>query len=212
MPYDAILFDLDGTLADTITLYGHAVLRSLREIGVEATEKEFFEWYTYPLHLKQILGLYSLDESHVPALRTRRDVLYERMLETQTEWLRGGEELLRTLRDRKTPTAIVTGSWMRYIDAIDRKLGIKRYVETYVTADDIHKFMKPHPHGLLLACDRLGAEPGRCLYVGDQQFDIDAAKAAGMPCWLIPGRWSPKTMTGAERTFMDPRGVLEALR
>jgi HAD superfamily hydrolase (TIGR01509 family) len=195
MPYSALLLDLDGTLVDTISLYGKAVLQSLKEIGVEATEKDFYDWYIKPLHLSQILSLYKLDESHVPALRLRRDELYEELLRTETRWLPGGKETLQALHG-KIPMAVITGSWMSYVDAIDECLGVKKYIDVCITADDIHKFMKPHPHGLLLACDRLGVEPKDCLYAGDQIFDIEAAHAAGMKCALVKSAYTP---AGAEK-------------
>ncbi len=212
MPYAAILFDLDGTLVDSITLYAEAVLEALAEVGLDTDIETFYDWYTRPLHLGQMLALHGLDEGLVPQVRVRRDALYEELLATRSEWLPGGRELLEDLRARKVPTAVVTGSWMSYVDAIDRKLGVKRLIDAFVTADDIHRFMKPHPHGLLLACERLRVEPKDCLYLGDQQFDTDAARAAEMPCWLIPGRWSPKAVTGAERTLKTPGEALAFLR
>ncbi len=211
MPYAAILFDLDGTLVDTITLYAEAVLEALEEIGIAADPETFFDWYTKPLHLKQILALYGMDDSLVPQVRERRDALYEELLRTRVEWLPGAEALLTDLSAKKVPMAIITGSWMSYVDCIDGRLNLRRFVRTIVTCDDMGNFMKPHPHGLFLACDRLGVDPKACLYIGDQQFDIDAAKAAGMPCWLVRGRWTPEGAAGAGREFGEPGEIVPCL-
>ncbi len=188
--YAAILFDLDGTLADTIAIYEKAVLQSMAEIGVKVTEEKFYDWYVRGIHLKQILAEFGLTEDKVPSVRARRDELYVSLLRTDVMWLPGGEELLKETAGKK-PTAIVTGSWMSYVDAIDERLHVKRYVPTIITADEIHKFMKPHPHGLLLAADRLKVDPKDCLYVGDQLFDTEAAHRADMPCCIVPGKYSP---------------------
>jgi phosphoglycolate phosphatase len=190
MPYAAILLDLDGTLVDTITLYEKAVLQSLQELDISATHEEFFDWYVRPLHLAQILALHGLSEDQVPALRIRRDEIYIEFLAKESEWLPGAREVLDYITENKIPSAIVTGSWMTYVDAIDRHLHLREYVEEFVTAEEIHRFMKPHPHGLLVACDRLGVDPKDCIYIGDQQSDVEAANAAGMDSALIKGPWT----------------------
>lgn len=191
MQLKAILFDLDGTLIDTITLYKEAVLQSLHEVGIEATTEEFRDWYVRPLHLGQILGLYGRSEDEVPALRLRRDEIYIELLRTKSAWFPGAQELLGSLSKKKLPMAMITGSWMTYVDAIDEHLNVKKYFETIVTADEIHKFMKPHPHGLLLATDRLGVDPGDCVYIGDQAFDMEAAERAGMRGLFVESEWGP---------------------
>jgi phosphoglycolate phosphatase len=53
-------------------------------------------------------------------------------------------------------------------------------------------FFKPHPHGFLLAADQLGVEPSECLVIGDQLFDIEGAKNAGMQSCLVRGSYTPK--------------------
>ncbi len=193
-PLPTILFDLDGTLIDTITLYKEAVLTSLKEIGIKATPADFRDWYVRPLHLGQILGLYGENESRVPELRLRRDEIYIELLRTKSEWLPGAEELLGILTNKKIPMGVITGSWMSYVDAIDSHLDVKKYFGPIITADEIHSLMKPHPHGLLLAADRLGADPKDCLYIGDQSFDMEAAKRAGMQGIFIETEWSPKNL------------------
>lgn len=198
----AILFDLDGTLVDTITLYQEAVLQSLKEFGMEATRKEFHKWYVTPMHLGQILALYGETEDKVPAIRARRDEIYIDLLGKQTDWFPGAKELLEELTKRKIPLGLVTGSWMSYVDQIDSRLKVKKYFPVIVTADEIHRFMKPHPHGLLLAADRMQVDPKECIYVGDQNFDREAANAAGMQSVMIASEWSPKNL-------LPPLGQLE---
>ena len=202
MPYAAVLFDLDGTLGDTITLYERAVVQALKKWHVHVSHDRFLRWYKTAVHLKEMLAKVGLSDVHAPAVRDHRDNLYERLLRTDVEWLPGAKKTLDRLKG-KVPLAIVTGSWLSYVQAIQQKLDVLSYAQALVTADEIHKFMKPHPHGLLLACDRLGVKPEDCLYVGDQQFDVDAATAAGMPCWAIQGKWSPAKITSAERVVQS---------
>ncbi len=208
-PSKAILFDLDGTLVDTITLYGQAVLASLKDVlGIDATWDQYREWYGRPLHLKGILALYGHTEDRVPDIRRHRDELYMELLRTKTAWYPGAEDLLATLRAKGVPVGLVTGSWMSYVDAIDSLLGVKKHFDAFVTVDDMGDFTKPHPHGLLLGADRLGVDPAACTYVGDQQFDIDAAERAGMPGVLIRSEWTPPHASSVQ----EVRSVYELSR
>src|SRR3989344_4319914 len=160
MKYSAILFDLDGTLVQSIDLYINAFREALKEYNLETTEEEFVHWYMQGWHLQDILEHFRKEETDVPNLRTRRDELYERLLRTKLEWLESGEELLP-------------------------------HIHALITADDMGKFMKPHPHGLLMGADRLKIAPQDCLYIGDQLFDMEAARAAGMECCLFVGKHTP---------------------
>ena len=190
MKYSAILFDLDGTLVQSIDLYLDAFREALQEYNLETTEEEFVRWYMQGWHLQDVLEYFRKEETDVPNLRTRRDALYERLLRTKLEWLEGGEELLQHTA-ANYPTGIVTGSWKSYVDALNTRTPVLPHIRTLVTADDMGKFMKPHPHGLLMGADRLKIVPQDCLYIGDQLFDVEAARAAGMECCLYVGKHTP---------------------
>jgi HAD superfamily hydrolase (TIGR01509 family) len=191
----AILFDLDGTLVDTITLYGEAVLASLKERGIDATWDEYREWYNRPVHLPEVLERRGLAAELVTPLRARRDELYLELLKTKTQWYPGAKELLTTLTAKKIPLGMITGSWMSYVDAIDSLLDVKKYFDAIITVDDMRPFLKPHPRGLLLAAERMGVDPKDCVYIGDQRFDSEAATAAGMQGILVHAEWTPKDLS-----------------
>lgn len=211
MKYEAILFDLDGTLVDTIGLYSRAVIRTFQDHGHVLTEERLHDFYT---------GGHSIDEwfaevSGVPAapvtLRPRRDELYLKLLSEESEYLDGALDLLG--HTSKTPRAIVTGSWRTYVDAIHKKISIGDHFSEIICCDDMGmgKYMKPHPHGLFVACDRLGIDPKNCLMVGDQLFDIDAAKAAGMESCLLWSTHTPKHAAGKADREVGSLGELKAL-
>jgi HAD superfamily hydrolase (TIGR01509 family) len=187
----ALLFDLDGTLVDTIGQYEKACTIAFAEHGMSVTPEEFTQWYRDAWHLTQMLAHYGKTEADAPGIRERRDALYVELLRTDAAWLPGAEEALTRLRDAGMPLALVTGSWKQYVDALDARLDLRRFFPVQVTMDDMGKLSKPHPHGLLLACDALGVRPEECAYVGDQLFDAEAAHRAGMPCWTVRGRFSP---------------------
>jgi phosphoglycolate phosphatase len=205
------LFDLDGTLVDTITLYGKAVLQVLQEMGIEETWEHFREWYTTPVHAEQILEMHGKDPvKYLAGFRERREELYIGMLREKSVWLPGAEELLRELS--AAPLGLATTSWQSYVDAIDECLGVKKHFKAIITVDLTGHLSKPHPHPLLLAADALSFEPGNCVYIGDQRFDVEAAKAAGMEAWLVKGEWTPAGITGANRTFESLVEVANIIR
>ncbi len=190
MNYDAILFDLDGTLVDTIDLYKEACLGALGGAGLQFTEEDFVRMYPTGCSFNDWILHGGGKQEQVPELRDIRDNTYCNLLREHTVFLDGAEDLLTSLAAR--PMAIVTGSWKRYVDAIDEKLTVSSRVGHLITADDLGDFHKPHPHGLFLAADRLGVDPTKCLYVGDQMFDVGASRAAGMKSCCIISRHTPK--------------------
>lgn len=212
MSYAAILFDLDGTLVDTITLYERAFLQTLKEFGADVPLKTFQEWYMQGRHLRDIASSLGICEENIPQVRLRRDMLYEELLATETEWLPGALEALDTAK-AIAPIGIVTGSWLSYLEAMRPRVNVFPYADTLVTADDIHAFMKPHPHGLFLAADRLHVDPKECIYIGDQSFDVEAANAAGMASCLFIGKHTPENAAeGAMSTTTTLKNLSQLLR
>ncbi len=118
MKYAALLFDLDGTLVNSIDLWGHAVIESLATVGIAVTHEHFREWYIGARHLGDWLAEYGLSEKEVPGLRPLRDRRYIELLRKDVSWEDGAKEALAFFRG-KLPLGLMTGSWMSYVDAID---------------------------------------------------------------------------------------------
>ncbi|MDB4978896.1 MAG: gph [Candidatus Peribacteria bacterium] len=203
MKPSAILFDLDGTLVETIDLWHQAVGESLKHAGMNATPEQLTAWYSAALHFEGILDIFGRTEADAPNVRRMRDDMYVDLLRQNVEWLPGVLEVLDQLKAEKMPMGMITGSHRRYVDAIDERLSLNHYFGTIITADEMGKFMKPHPHGLFMAADALGVEAKNCIFVGDQLFDIGAAKAAGITAVLIPHLHSPAGATEEADTVIE---------
>ncbi len=185
----AILFDLDGTLIHTIHLYEEACQAALQRHGMAVTPEQFRELYSRPSGLHTWIEELGGDASLLETVRDVRDELYVDLLRSKTEWLPFAPQVIADLQDRTL--GIITGSRKPYLKAIDERLGLYEHFDTIVDQDDMDPYHKPHPHGLLLACTRLGVEPENCTYIGDQPFDVDAANAAGMTSVLIRSHYTP---------------------
>lgn len=199
----AILFDLDGTLVDSIDCYEDALRQALQEIGVgQFSHQDFLESYHLGQHLDHLLQKFERTDVDKAAVRARRDTIYLAQLRDRIAWITGAKELLEACQDRYT-LGLITGSWNSYVNAIDERLQVREYFSTIVTCDDMGRFQKPHPHGILLACSQLNIEPHEAVYIGDQQFDIDAARAAGMEAHAVQGPLSPPKFMQAQYVHVN---------
>lgn len=191
MKVQALLFDLDGTLVDSIPIYKKAFAETLRAFGFSFTTEEFNDIYWSNRKLSMLLPALGLGHLET-AIRKHRDDLYVRRLGEQVTWFEDAKSFADSFNG-KIPRAIVTGSWQSFVDGIQRRVDLSLIASTIVTADDCRPYDKPHPHGLLLGAERLGIAPEHCMYVGDQDLDIQAARAANMANCLIVREHTPPT-------------------
>lgn len=186
MPFDAVIFDLDGTLVDTETLIFDAGVATLARHGAR------FE----RAHYARIVG------ADGPTCRRVMAEMFPHLDQTAVwrDWdaavlgayageiatTPGAHEVLRALRDARVPVAICTSSGR---DTATRKLratALDALVEVVVVAEDVTR-LKPAPDPYLLAARRLGVAPDRCLAFEDSAPGARAALAAGMHTVLVPG-------------------------
>ena len=186
----AILFDLDGTLVDSVQIWVDVCMNFVRSAtGYDITLDEYWDDYRDGTAFRDIVLQIGFD-GDVDALLEERDTEYMKRLEASVEWIGDAESICRDLTETY-PCAIVTGSMQQYVDAIDKKLGIRSLFPTIVASDETGKHSKPDPHGLLLAAEKLGVDPNECMYIGEQTIDMKAAKAAGMTAVLVPQSYTP---------------------
>jgi phosphoglycolate phosphatase len=179
MPSRAVLFDLDGTLADTAADLGAALNRLRAEQGLEPLPLERLRPFASAgarglVHvgfgIKPGDGEYaSLREAFLEYYRDRTCI--------ETRLFPGIAELLEALAAREIKWGIVTNKATRFTDRIVSQLKLK---PDCVASGDTTPHLKPHPAPLLHAAEQLGLAPKDCLYLGDDLRDIQAARAAGM--------------------------------
>lgn len=189
MNYSAILFDMDGTLLDTSPLWNRATRIALAANAIFLTEEEHLS--LGGTLLEHLLTAKGYPAEIVAQIYRDRDAALLPVMEQEAAWVTGMEELLTTLN---VPKAIITSSHANILNGINRKLALDSVFDTIVMAEDVMPDYKPHPKGLLLACQRLGVDPASCVYVGDQRCDLEAAANAGMDAILIKGRQTPNNL------------------
>ncbi|HVK55873.1 MAG TPA: HAD-IA family hydrolase [Burkholderiales bacterium] len=183
----AVLFDLDGTLADTAPDLGYALNLQLQLHGREPLQFEQMRPHTS----SGTIGLLRLGFGVTPgsenfdALRLEFMNLYEQNLCRETTLFPGVPELLADLESRGLPWGIVTNKPKRFTPALVKLLGVFDRAACVISGDSTAR-PKPHPDSLFKAAEEISVAPEEALYVGDDQRDVQAARAARMLC-LIAG-------------------------
>ena len=179
MADQSVLFDLDGTLADTAPDLAAAVNRLRRDQGLEDLPLERVR----PFASAGARGLVRVGfgveptDADYAALREAFLEHYRERTCVQTRLFPGISELLEELRARAIPWGIVTNKATRFTDRIVAALGLS---PACVVCGDTTPHTKPHPAPLQYAAEFLGLPAAACWYLGDDLRDIQAARAAGM--------------------------------
>ncbi len=192
MPFDAVIFDLDGTLVDTERLMYEAGETVFARHGTRMTHDLFGQILGTDGPTGQRILRAALPETDLDALNRDWDAEIHTRFAAGIPAREGAEALLTALAGQGLPLAVATSSGTR---AATRKLsetGLARFFEVVVTADDVtHR--KPAPDPYLLAARQLGVDPARCLAFEDSGPGSRSAFAAGMQVVLVPDMTTPPT-------------------
>jgi len=216
LPVDAVLFDLDGTLADTAPDLGAALNRVRRDLGLDPVALETLR--SSASHgarglLRTGLGVLPEHPDYI-ALRNAFLAQYEAALCVDTKLFADVDALLDAIEARSLKWGIVTNKAMRYTTPLIAQLGLHKRTAAVVCGDTT-PFPKPHPAPLLAAAELLGIAPERCVYVGDAERDVTAGIAAGMRTIVarygyIEAHESPETWP-ADGAIDHPSALLDWL-
>lgn len=177
----AVLFDLDGTLADSAPDLALALDLLLAEHGRPAVPLAITRPHTSSGARGLIKAGFGIDADHpdYAPLKERFLDLYEKNLNVHTTLFDGVAPLLDELDKRQIPWGIVTNKAMRFTGAVLEGLGLTARSACIISGDTT-AHAKPYPDPLLHAASSMRIAPAHCLYVGDDLRDIQAARAAGM--------------------------------
>ena len=216
LPVDAVLFDLDGTLADTAPDLGAALNRVRTARGLAPVPLETLR--SASSHgarglLRTGMGVLPEHDDYVP-LRDAFLAQYETALCVDTKLFADVEAMLDAIEARSLKWGIVTNKATRYTTPLIACLGLDKRTAAVVCGDTT-PHPKPHPAPLLAAAGLLGVAPQRCVYVGDAERDITAGIAAGMrtivACYgYIEAHETPETWP-ADGRIHHPSGLLDWL-
>ena len=182
----AVIFDLDGTLIDSIDIYFMIVEKALEKLNLPAVsrgrilaaaETEEFNW---ELVLPQ--EVLCRREKIIDEVWAVINAIAPQMFAGNLDLIQGAERIVENLSSNGLKIGLVTSTQQRYLETKMQPLKnacVDTLFEAIVTSDDVEK-RKPAPDPLINCAKQLAIKPGSCVYVGDTATDIKAGKAAGM--------------------------------
>jgi beta-phosphoglucomutase len=178
--YQAVIFDMDGVLADSEPVYFAAMQHVLGPLGFEITDEM----------QRQVMGS-SIEstwrflqrtfaiEGPLDALMHAYDLKLRDLLAEVSEPLPGVRDLTADLKRRSVPLAVASSSLPAWIDALLSGLGMRGVFDATASAREAGA-SKPAPDVYLLATARLRTDPSRCIAIEDTPTGVESARAAGM--------------------------------
>ena len=191
--YTAILFDCDGTLADTMPAHYRAWLHVTKHHGILFDEDRFYALGGRPT--RDILATLANEASIEIDLDHASEMKESAFLE-QVKHVKAIDPVIAALRRAHghVPVAVVTGGYRDVCEKILLQIGIREFFDCIVASEDTNRH-KPHPDPFLEAARRLGVAPEGCLVWEDSDLGIEAARQAGMSWIDVRSFHQPQRLT-----------------
>lgn len=179
----AVLFDLDGTLIDSYPAIAASVnhvraLHGLEPLPVAEVTRHVGRG---PSHLLRSTVERGEVDANVDAYRRH----HPSVLLDLTQLLPGAADTLRSLHGSGRKLGICSNKPVDFTRQLIRHLGLTDWLHVVLGPEDVGRH-KPAPDMLLAAMQRLAVSPHETLYIGDMTVDIETARAAGVPVWVVP--------------------------
>lgn len=182
---EAVLWDLDGVIADTGSYHYQAWQDVFKKRGIEYTEEAFMNHFG---QRHDTIILSNLGENISPeefdTVTNEKQESYRRRVANNIKPLPGAIELIQSLQKNGIKSAIASSAPPENIDIIIRGLGIEDYFQAIAWGTEVAEG-KPSPLVFLRAAEKLGIEPENCAVIEDAVAGVAAAKSAGMKCVAV---------------------------
>jgi beta-phosphoglucomutase family hydrolase len=187
--FDAVIFDMDGVLVNSEPFYVEVEQTNFRQLGLEISEEEHqtYQGTATDRMWQLIKERHGVEYSVKDLVKMTNNLVtpYFNSME-KMEAMPGVETLIKKLKEKEIPLALASSSYAGVIEIILQKTGLKKYFDVVVDSQ-LAGASKPDPEIFLLAAQKLGVQPGKCIVIEDSTNGIKAAKAAGMFCIAFAG-------------------------
>lgn len=200
-----LIFDVDGVIADTEAVNARASIKVFEDLfGLKGVKREDFEAglgrgaEEYVKVAARVHGLELTEEQVKQATQLRQEYFLKLLKEEPLPVFPGVLELMEKAMEREDfRVAIATSSTPEKSHAVLNATKVPYHKMVYVTGNDV-KNKKPHPELFLLAAERMGIEPTRCVVIEDAPNGVQAAKAAGAKCIAVTNSTDAAKLAGAD--------------
>lgn len=205
--YKAIIYDIDGTLLDTLKMNMYPLMKIIKEeTGEDWTFEQVLKFAAYPgMKVMEELGVKDQEKTYA------RWVQYVNDYEDGATLFEGFEEVLETFKNKKIKQAIVSSKLREQYEIDIVSKGIDQYMEALILQDDT-TFHKPHPEPLLKCIEKLNLKPEEVIYIGDAQSDYEASKNAHIDFGLAKWGSVATQEIPATLVFKQPKDLLRLLK
>ena len=203
----AVIWDMDGVIADTAPYHLEAWQKVFQKRGVTFTEEAFRHSFGQrnDTIIRQILGE-EVSQEIIDAISEEKEGSFRRAIRQEINPLPGVIELMKMLARQGINMALASAAPLENIRLLTGGLGIDKCFRSIVSAEDVAEG-KPSPQVFLLAAQKLGIEPQYCIVIEDAVAGVTAAKRAGMYCLAVTNT-HPSTSLGEADLIVD---TLEAV-
>lgn len=208
-----VIYDLDGTLVDSAPSIAKALNWATESLLGKTFEEQLVHLWIGNGSLKLVERAAAhchASPSLVPQLHNAFLEFYAANPSAGTKLFAGTYTLLDAFKKQGIPQAIATNKPQQFVPQILSDLGIAHFFSA-ITGGNSYPHRKPHPEPLLQLCKRFSCTPSNALMLGDSRADIQAAQAAGMPCWLLEQGYAQGfdlRKAGADEVFKNTSELL----
>lgn len=207
MRIEGIVFDLDGTLADTEPLHIDTWLAILNKLGLNFDESWMHQWIGLSDRLvaEHVCELYLKDQS-VEGLQQLKQETFRQRAVTEVKLFDQVEDYLNEIT-QFVPIALATNSSQDDVSAVFQATNLQRHLKVIVTANDVSN-LKPHPEPYQSASFKLGLQPSLCFALEDSPAGIHSAKGAGLFAIGVENSHPSEKLKEANLIFSDTQKAL----
>ncbi len=194
----AVLWDMDGVIADTGIYHYQAWHEIFKRMGVNFTLEQFMSHFgqRHDTIIYSALGR-DISQEEFDAITREKQEDYRRRVAENIKPLPGAIELIKALEENGIKSAIASSAPPENVDIIIRGLGIEDYFQAFARGTEVDEG-KPSPQVFLLAAEKLGVSPDDCLVIEDAIAGVAAAKNAGMKCVAVTNSHPEEKLEAAD--------------
>jgi HAD superfamily hydrolase (TIGR01509 family) len=202
MRIEGIVFDLDGTLADTEPLHIDTWLVILNNLGLKFDESWMHQWIGLSDRLvAEHVCEHYLKKQSVESLQQLKQQTYRNRAITEVKLFDQVEDYLHEIT-QFVPIALATNSSQDDVSAVFQATNLQRHLKVIVTANDVSN-LKPHPEPYQSASFKLGLQPSLCFALEDSPAGIHSAKNAGLFAIGVENSHPSEKLKEANLIFSD---------
>jgi beta-phosphoglucomutase family hydrolase len=196
--YRAVIWDMDGVIADTAHFHFKAWRNVFRKRGVKFNEDDFRRNFGQrnDTITRIVLGM-DISPDEIESVATEKEENFRRMAKGQLKPMPGAVELIKALKERSFLQALGSSAPPQNVELITSELNIATLFQVVVSGIEV-KEGKPSPLGFLLAAKKLGVAPDDCVVIEDAIAGVAAAGRAGMHCLAVTNTNPASSLKGAD--------------